>query len=361
MTLSFDARVTRGDFAVSATFTASAGETVALLGPNGSGKTTVVECLAGIVPPVSGTVELDGGTMDDPSAAIHVPSEDRPIGIVFQDGLLFPHLAAIENVAFPLRAAGASKAEARKRAVTLLERLGFPLGRVEARPSDLSGGEAQRVALARALIREPRLLLLDEPTSSLDIRSRAEVRGIIGSTLADFTGARVLVTHDPVEAMTLADQIVVLEDGRVTQSGSPGELRNAPRTPYVADLVGVNMFKGRLQPLDDGAGLIVTAEGELAVAWPAGLDRLPIEGVVAIVRPIDVAVHVDRPEGSPRNVLHGRIAEVAVEGDRARIRLDSTPPIVAEMTLGSLERLALRSGGHAWASFKAVEIELVLP
>jgi molybdate transport system ATP-binding protein len=361
MTLSVNARITRGDFAVEATFQAAAGETVALLGPNGSGKSTVVECLAGIVPPVSGAVELDGVAMDDPSAGIHVPSEDRPIGIVFQDGLLFPNLSAIENAAFPLRAAGVPKAEARRRAMTLLERLRFPRGRVDGRPSDLSGGEAQRVALARALIREPRLLLLDEPTSSLDIRSRAEVRGIIRSTLADFAGARVLVTHDPVEAMTLADQIVVLEAGRVTQVGSPGDLRNAPRTPYVADLVGVNMFSGRLEPLDDGAGLLVTAEGELAVAWPPGLDRLPIEDVVAIVRPTDVAVHVDRPEGSPRNVLRGRIAEVAVEGDRARIRLESTPPIVAEVTLGSLERLSLRSGGQAWAAFKAVEIELVLP
>ena len=156
---------------------------------------------------------------------------------------------------------------------------------MQARPPDLSGGEAQRVALARALIDEPALLLLDEPTSALDVRSRSELRPLLRSTLASFPGVRILVTHDPVEAMTLADGLVILEGGRVKQVGTPDEIRQAPRSPYVADLVGLNLFTGRLEPLEAGAGRLITAEGELIVAWPSGADRCAIEGVTATLRP----------------------------------------------------------------------------
>lgn len=361
MTLSIDVRIRRGSFLVEASCEASGGETVALLGPNGSGKSTLVACLAGLAPPESGLVVMDGAVLDEPGMGIHLPAERRSIGVVFQDRLLFPNLSAIENAAFPLRAAGTSRTEARRRASALLARLGLPDARLEARPADLSGGEAQRVAIARALIREPRLLLLDEPTSSLDVKSRTEIRGVIRSTLDAFSGVRLLVTHDPIEAMTLADRIVVLEGGRVTQRGTPDELRDAPRTPYVADLVGVNLFAGRLLPLDDGAGRLVTSSGDLIVPWPTHFDRASLDGVLAVVRPVDIAVHADRPEGSARNVLRGDVTEVAIEGERARVRLATSPPVVAEVTRGSVDRLGLRAGVHAWASFKAVEVDLVLP
>lgn len=361
MTLSIDVVVARGALQVHATFDAQEGETVALLGPNGSGKSTVVACLAGLLPPDEGTVVLDGRTLDDARNSTHMPSEDRPVGIVFQDGLLFPHLSAVENAAFPLRARGIPAAEARVRSRELLYRLGYPAARADARPRDLSGGEAQRVAIARALIHEPRLLLLDEPTSSLDVRARSEIRPLIRSLLGGFTGVRILVTHDPVEALTLADRIVVLEDGRVTQSGTPEQLRNAPRTTYVADLVGLNLFSGRLEPLDPGAGSLVTSFGNVVVPWPDHLPSEPVDGVLAVLRPSDVVLHTSRPEGSARNVVHGRVAEIAIEGERARVRLAGSPPVVAEITLGSVDRLGLREGGDAWASFKAVEVTLVLP
>ena len=361
MTLTVDARIPRGDFRVTVAFEAAQGATLALLGPNGSGKSTLVACLAGLLPPEAGTVVLDGRSLDDPSASIHVAPEERPIGVVFQDGLLFPNLSALENAAFPLRAAGGSKAGARERAAATLRRLGFPDARVGARPADLSGGEIQRVALARALVREPRLLLLDEPTSSLDVRSRAEIRGVIRSTFDRFDGIRLLVTHDPVEAMTLADRVVVLEGGRVTQWGTPDELRNAPRTHYVADLVGVNLFAGRLEPLGDGAGRLVTADGDVVVPWPDDAPGEPVEGALGVLRPADVALHVAPPAGSARNVLHGTIADIAIEGERARVRLLSRPPVVAEVTRGSVDRLGLRVGDPTWASFKAVEVELILP
>jgi molybdate transport system ATP-binding protein len=173
------------------------------------------------------------------------------------------------------------------------------------------------------------------------------------------------VTHDPVEALTLADRIVVLEEGQVTQSGSPEQLRNAPRTSYVADLVGVNLFAGRLEPLEpgagSGAGSIVTSAGSVVVPWPEDRPRERIDGVLGVLRPSDVVLHTARPEGSARNVVHGRIAEIAIEGERARVRLAGSPPVVAEVTLGSVDRLGLREGGSAWASFKAVEVVLVLP
>jgi molybdate transport system ATP-binding protein len=361
MTLSVDVLVAREALTIHAELHAQEGETVALLGPNGSGKSTIVASLAGLLPPDEGTIVLDGRTLDDARAGTHVPPEGRPVGVVFQDGLLFPHLSAIENAAFPLRARGVAVSEARARSRELLDRLGFPAARADARPRDLSGGEAQRVAIARALIHEPRLLLMDEPTSSLDVRARSELRPLIRATLDGFEGVRVLVTHDPVEALTLADRIVVLEEGKVTQSGTPEQLRNAPHTSYVADLVGVNLFAGRLEPLEPGAGSVATSTGSVVVPWPNDLAREPVDGVLAVLRPADVVLHTSMPEGSARNVVHGRIAEIAIEGERARVRVAGEPPVVAEITLGSVDRLGLREGGTAWASFKAVEITLVLP
>jgi molybdate transport system ATP-binding protein len=361
MTLTASIRIARGNLGIHVDLEADDGETVALLGPNGSGKSTVVACLAGVLDPDDGLISLDHRTWIDARTGRYTPREDRSVGVVFQDSALFPHLSAIENAAFPLRARHVARAEARQRARKLLGRLSFPTDRIDARPKDLSGGETQRVALARALIHEPRLLLLDEPTSSLDVHARSEIRPLIRSIVEGFAGVRILVTHDPVEALTLADRIVVLEQGRVTQSGTPDQLRNAPRTPYVAELVGVNLFAGRLEPLDAGAGSVVTPAGSIVVPWPDDRPRQGVDGVLAVLRPSDVVLHTARPEGSARNVVHGRVAEIAIEGERARVRLIGAPPVVAEITLGSVDRLGLREGGTAWASFKAVEVTLVLP
>jgi molybdate transport system ATP-binding protein len=359
MSLDVDIAVARQDFTLEAAFRADADQTVAVLGPNGSGKSTLVAALAGLIPLRRGRITLGDRPLGDAEGRVHVPPEGRPIGVVFQDHLLFPHLSALENVAFPLRARGTAKTEADRRAGDLLER--FELAaRASARPRDLSGGEAQRVALARALIGEPELLLLDEPTSSLDVGARSRFRSVLAGTLRSFPGARILVTHDPVEAMTLADVLVLLEGGRVSQIGTPDDFRRTPRTPYAAEVVGVNLFGGRLQPLEAGAGRLVTSEGELTVAWPAGVVGT-VEDVQAILRPSDVSLHTAVPEGSARNVLRGRIAEIAAEGERARVRLDTQPPIIAEVTLGSVSRLGLRDGDEAWASFKAVEVRLLLP
>jgi molybdate transport system ATP-binding protein len=357
MSLLVDVRAQRDGFALEASFEAAESDVVALLGPNGAGKSTLVETVAGIERPDHGTVVLDGRTLDD--GASHVDARDRPIGVLFQRLHLLPHLSVLENVAFPLRARGRKAAEARAAARAMLDRIGGAAF-ADARPERLSGGEAQRVALARALIGEPRLLLLDEPLSALDVSSRTTIRAVLRRELAAFDGVAILVTHDPVDAMTLASKIVLLEDGRVTQAGTPEEIRAAPHTPYAADLVGVNLFAGRLVAAGGGGALIETQHGAVACVAPSGVP-VPSDEILGLLRPADVSLHVSRPEGSPRNVFRGTVRFVSVEGERARVGIDSSPPLVAEVTTASLLQMGIDEGVELWASFKALEVRVELP
>jgi molybdate transport system ATP-binding protein len=323
---------------------AEEGVTLAVVGPNGAGKTTVVLALAGLVEE-QGAIELDGVRIDG------LPPERRPLGVAFQGGALFPHLSALANVSFPLRARGVGRREADSRASATLSRLA-PDVRIDARPKTLSGGEAQRVALARAIVHRPRLLLLDEPSSGLDVRGRAELRPVLMDTLAAFSGVRVLVTHDPVEAMTLADRVVILEGGRVTQQGTFDDVRRTPGSRYAAELAGVNLFAGRLEPLDGGAGRLVTREGDVVVGWPEDLPRLALDDVTGTLRPSDVVVHAAAPGPiSARNVWRGAVEDLAIYGERVRLRIASQPPLVAELTAGSVNQLGLVRGTEVWASF----------
>ena len=174
--------------------------------------------------------------------------------------------------------------------------------------------------------------------------------------LARFPGVRIIVTHDPVEASTLADRLVLFEEGAVTQIGSPEEIRSAPRSRYAADLVGVNSFRGRLEPLEDGAGRLATGEGDVVAAWPEGSEG---GEVIGLLRPADVTLSLEPPMGSARNVFRGEVTSIAVEGDRARVRIATAPPLVAEVTVGSVDASA-SAPVRVWASFKAVEVQ-VLP
>ncbi|MGZ4120349.1 MAG: ABC transporter ATP-binding protein [Actinomycetota bacterium] len=359
MSLRACVRCAAGDFAVDASIAAEKGRPVALVGPNGAGKTTVLRALAGLLAIDHGSVTLDETVLDDTEKRLHVPARARSVGVVFQDRALFGHLTVLENVAFGLRARGMRRSTARDRARAQLEQLG--VGHLApARPARLAGGEAQRVAIARALAHEPRLLLLDEPLSSLDVRARGEIRALLRRVLSAFDGVSVVVTHDPVDAMTLADDIVVLEAGRVTQSGTAAEIRAAPRTPYAAELVGLNLYAGRLEPLGDGAGTLRTPGGDIVVSWPSTLEQ-PLDDVIALVRPSDVSLFREQPAGSPRNAFRGRVGSIADDGRRARVELLTAPPVVAEVTSGSLERLGVAEGGEVWATFKAVEVDLLLP
>jgi molybdate transport system ATP-binding protein len=323
------------------------GEVVAIVGPNGSGKTSVMRALAGLVPLSGGRIVLDGEVLEDPAQELRVPPERRPVGVVFQDYLLFPHLSALENVAFGLRCRGMPRSQARDRARAWLNRMGLA-SHMAARPRALSGGQAQRVALARALATDPRLLLLDEPTAALDAGAKVELRREIRRHLATFQGTRLLVTHDPLEAATLADRLVVLEGGRVVQSGTPVEVSERPRSQYVAELVGINLLRGRA----DGFRVVLASGGSLVVATQARGE------VFAVVHPRAVALHARRPEGSARNVWHEKVISLDLEGSRVRVRMDGEVPLVGEVTPAAVADLGLTEGEPVWASVKATEVNV---
>lgn len=220
MSLHAAIRVERGSLPIDVTLDAEDGETVGIVGPNGAGKSTIVAALAGLIPLDRGRIVLDGKVLEGGGRSVLARAN---IGVVFQDRRLFPHMSALDNVAFGLRAMRRARSEARSEAREMLRRMGVE-DRAGARPAELSGGEAQRVALARALIRRPRLLLLDEPFSALDIAARRSVRALLGEVLAAHTGIAIVVSHDPVDVMTLADRIVVVENGRCVQQGTPDEV-----------------------------------------------------------------------------------------------------------------------------------------
>ena len=357
MSLSVDIATGRNGFTLEAAFAAAPGETIALLGPNGAGKSTVVAVLAGLLSPDRGSVGLGSRILDDTKTGVHVEARHRPTGVLFQDRRLFPHMNALDNVAFPLRARGVRSARAREEGRAALERVGG--GALSGkRPETLSGGEAQRVALARALVTSPDLLLLDEPLPGLDVTARTDVRALLGNVLSSFAGVAIVVTHDPVDAMTLATRLVLMERGRVTQIGAPEEIRSAPRTPYAADLVGVNLFAGRLERGHDTAD-IVTTDGRVACVPPPELATM--QRVIGVLRPADVSLYLARPDGSARNVFRGPVRFVGIEGDRARVGVSSSPPLVAEVTTASLRRLGITEGTIVWASFKALEVAVHAP
>ncbi|MDP9070385.1 MAG: ABC transporter ATP-binding protein [Actinomycetota bacterium] len=338
-------RVALGSFELDVELDVASGEMVALLGPNGAGKTTLLRALAGLVPLSGGRVVLGGEVLEDPAAGVRVPPERRPVGVVFQDYRLFPYLTALDNVAFGLRCRGLKRKDARRRAESWLAQVGLAT-RAGARPSELSGGQGQRVALARALATEPALLLLDEPLSALDVTARGDARRDLRRQLSSYGGARLLITHDPLEAMALADRLVVLEEGRMVQVGSPAEVTARPRSPWVAELVGVNLLRG------EGKGdSVELTGGRSLVAAGAGKGA-----VFAVVHPHSVALHRQEPEGTPRNVWPGVVAGIDPEGDRVRVRVEGAIPMVAEVTPVAVSELDLQSGDDVWVSVKATEV-----
>ena len=322
------------------------GETVAVLGPNGAGKTTLLRVLCGLCPLTRGRLVLDGRVLDEPDRGEFVPTEERSIGVVFQDLLLFPALDAADNVAFGLRATGVGRRQARTQASAWLDRLGLA-HRAAAAVGDLSGGEAQRVALARALAPQPRALLLDEPLASLDAEVRGTVRRQLRDHLSVHDGPCVIVTHDPLDAAVLADRVVVLEHGHVTASGRLADLVAQPRTAWAAELGGTNLLPGQAQ----GVHLHLSAGGTITAA------EAPGDGPVLVaIRPAAVSVHLRRPEGSPRNVWQGTVTAIEGFGERVRIAVAGPVPLVAEVTASAVAELGLQPGVSVWLSVKATEV-----
>lgn len=339
-------QVERGAFALDLALDARPGEVLALLGPNGAGKSTALRALAGLLRLDGGEVRLDGTVLDD--GARSVPAERRSVGVVFQDYLLFPHLSLLENVAFGPRARGVPRGEARALAQGWLGRVGLA-EHARARPRQVSGGQAQRAALARALVTDPALLLLDEPLAALDASTRLQVRSDLRRHLGGFAGCTVLVTHDPVDAMVLADRIVVVEDGRAVQEGTPGEVARAPRTDYVARLVGLNLLRGRA----DGGRVVLHGGPVVTAAAGAG----PASGDVLVAfAPSAVSLHRSAPDGSPRNVFRGSVAGLEQHADTVRVRVEGEVTVLADVTAAAVADLGLVAGQQVWCAVKATEV-----
>jgi len=335
------------DFVLDVALAIAPGRTLALLGPNGAGKSTTVRALAGIVPIDRGQISLDGRVLDDPEQGVFIPPDQRKVGVVFQDYLLFPHLSVRQNIAFALRSRRVDRNTAHQLANQWIGNL--DLGPVaERKPQALSGGQAQRVALARALIGNPELLLLDEPLAALDVTARAETRRLLARHLEVYPGPRLLITHDPHEAFLLADIIHVIENGAVTQVGTADDIRLKPRTQYVADLAGSNLFRGRVLN-----GLIHLDGVDLQAA-----DSSISGQVLVIIPPRVIALHRNLPEGSPRNVWRSRVHLVERLGDRMRVQMGPPLPITAEVTRSAGDTLGLEPGVEIWISIKATEIVL---
>ena len=346
MSLEADVGVALGSLDLRVPLVVEPGEVVAVLGPNGAGKTTLMRTLAGLLPIDEGRIEIGGTVVDDPVAGVFVAPENRSVGVVFQDNLLFPTMTALENVAFGLRARGVAKAEARRTAADWLDRLALS-DHASHPPGSLSGGQAQRVALGRALATDPVLLLLDEPLAALDAATRVEVRRDLRRHLARPGSATVIITHDPADAHALAHRVVVVEDGRISQQGDLLDITAHPRSRYIAELVGTNLVAGVVR-----AGVLRTDTGATVVV-PGDTPDGPS---LASISPTAIALHRRQPEGSPRNVWSMEVLDVDRLGDRVRVRLGGPLPLVAELTPAGLAALELGPDGRVWASLKASEI-----
>ncbi|MGA4997542.1 ABC transporter permease [Streptomyces arboris] len=328
------------------TLDAAPGTTLAVVGPNGAGKTTLLRALLGLTPRAHAQLHLGD------SDVTALPPHRRGVAWVPQDGALFPHLSALTNTAYGLRTHGVPRAEARREAQSWLDRLG--VGHLAHRkPGQLSGGQAQRVALARALAARPRLLLLDEPLAALDQTTRAHVRHTLRRHLAEFGGVCLIVTHDPVEAVSLADRVLVLDDGRVLQDEPPAEVTRHPRSPWVARMLGRNAWPGTAT----ADGLDLAGGGHLVVAEPLA----PGTEALAVIAPEAVSVHREKPTGSPRNVWPGTVREITSGGSRLRLLItsDRAPDLVAEITPQAAAELRIADGTEVWTGVKATEVTVV--
>lgn len=341
-----DVRVRVGTLDLDVAVDVADGEVVAVLGPNGAGKTSLLRAIAGLLPLDAGAIRLRGEPLEEPGGR-RQPPQRRRVGVVFQDHLLLPHLSAVDNVAFGPRARGARKRPARQQALAWLDRVGVA-ELAGTKPPALSGGQAQRVALARALATAPDLLLLDEPTAALDVEARQSTQRELRRHLQAFAGPCLLVTHQPLEAITLADRLVILEQGHVVQDGPVAEVTRRPRSDWAAGLVGLNLYRGRARGHEVDLGGNATL---IAAASVTG-------DVFAVVHPRAVSVHTEQPSGSPRNVWPGTIAALDPQGDHVRVHIDGPVPLVAHITPAGLAALDVGEGDDVWASVKATEVEL---
>ena len=348
--LSVTAKTELGELRLDVALEVAAGECLALAGPSGAGKSSVLRIAAGLLRPRTGRVACGERIWLDCARGVDLPPEQRRCGYLFQDYALFPTLNAWQNVGYGLPRRGR-----RERALELLERFGLA-DRAEARPRTLSGGERQRVALARAIAPGPDVLLLDEPLSALDARTRAAAAPSLRRCLHAAGVPSLLVTHDFQEAALLGDRVGVMDDGQIVQTGSASELAAEPASPFVADFTGAVVLTGIASP---GAGGLtrVALDGGGEVSSPDAGD-----GPVAVtVFPWDIALApagtID--PGSSRNHLEVDVLSVTAVGNRVRVGLAAPQPLTAELTEPAVERLHIEPGARLVASWKATATKLL--
>jgi molybdate transport system ATP-binding protein len=342
--LDVEVAVRRGDFALTSTMQVGPGEVIAMLGGNGSGKSTLLAAIAGLLRPDTGRIVLDGRVLTDTAAGVQLPPHRRRIGLLAQEPLLFPHLSVLDNVAFGPRCTGTRRRPARDAALRRLTEVDAAQF-AQRRPQRLSGGQAQRIALARALASEPDLLLLDEPLSAVDVEFAPALRSLLQSVLTDRLA--VIVTHQVIDALVLADRVVVLDDGRVVEQGPTREVLTRPRSAFAARLAGLNLVSG-----------IATADGLRAADGTelTGGTGAPVVGAaaVAVFTPAAVAVYMDPPKGSPRNVIFDRVAALEPNGTLVRVR--GAAGLAADITPIAAVELGLHTGAGVWFVVKAAEV-----
>ena len=336
--------VRRAGHTLDVALTAEPGDVIAVIGPNGAGKSTLVRALAGLLPVTEGRITCRGEDWDT-GHGTPLNVQQRNVGMVFQEQLLFPHLDALDNVAFGPRSRGRSRGESRRIAREWLERIG--VAELSARrPQQLSGGQGQRVAIARALATDPSVLLLDEPLAALDVGVAMALRFELARHLGGFDGVSILVTHDAIDTMTVANRVVVLDEGRIAQVGTPSEVAQRPRTEHVARLVGLNVLRGHSTVTDvrllDGTPLVSTT---------------PFDGeVFASFSPAAVTLTLDEPSGSARNRWAGHVRSVVPHGSAVRVHIDAGAALIADVTPASATQLELVPGHPVWATVKATEV-----
>jgi molybdate transport system ATP-binding protein len=345
-------------------FSVSAGEVLAVLGPNGAGKSTALHVIAGLVNPDAGLVRLGDRVLTDTEAGVNVATHDRRVGLLLQDPLLFPHMSVAANVAFgPHSRRGMFRSARAKDKATALRWLREVDAEqfADRKPRQLSGGQAQRVAIARALAAEPSVLLLDEPLTGLDVAAAAAIRAVLRTVVTRSGCAVILITHDLLDVFTLADRVLVLESGKISEIGPVADVLTAPRSHFGARIAGVNLVNGTIGPdgslhARSGAHWYGTPAQELGKELAKGQDA------IAVFAPTAVAVYRDQPHGSPRNTVELTVAELDTRGPAVLVRgpeqPDGAPGLAAEITVDAAAELRLTPGERVWFSVKALEVAL---
>jgi len=352
--LRVEAKTRLGALDLDVALSAGGGRCLALAGPSGAGKSSLLRVIAGLLRPSSGRVECGGSVWLDTTTGVNLPPEERRCGYVFQDYALFPHLSAWRNVAYPLH--HLSRADRRRQALALLDRFGVA-ELADARPATLSGGERQRVALARALALEPRALLLDEPLSALDTRTRANAGRELGAVLRASGVPALLVTHDFTEAALLGDEVGVIDQGRVVQQGTAAELAASPASAFVADFTGAVVLTGHAAPAADGLTRIELDGGGAVTSTDTASGPVAVS-VFPWEISLEPAAQADFTS-SARNHVHAEVLSLTPVGNRVRVGLAGPQPLSAEITAAAQHALELRPGARVTATWKAAATRLI--